>query len=371
MADSETVEVYQRQAEQWTAARTPVHHEAIGWLNRHRQEGPIIDVGTGPGWHLAPCEPPAVGLDVAGSMLQLARERTDHPVVLASADALPVRFGGAGGAIASRVYNHLPLDRNPAALADLHRSLAVDAPVLFEFLLIPNGAEPSNCRGLEARSGPPFEGRLFSMWERKALADTLEGAGFQLVDENHEATTDGCLTIRARRRFTLPDTVGPGMRLLICGLNPSPTSSETGVGFGRPGNRFWPAAAAAGLVTVDRDPRHALHRHRIGMTDLVKRTTRRADELTTSEYHSGLARVERLVRWLQPQAVCFVGLAGWRAVVDKKAKPGPQPEDLGGRPVYVMPSTSGLNASSRLDDLVGHLAAAAELADSTDIRTVP
>ena len=232
----------------------------------------------------------------------------------------------------------------------------------------------------------PFEGRLFSMWERDALADILEGAGFQVVDEDfngdidedfdedvdkeNEATGDECLTIRARRRFTLPDTVSPGMRLLICGLNPSPTSSETGVGFGRPGNRFWPAAVAAGLVTVDRDPRHALHHHRIGMTDLVKRTTRRADELSTSEYQSGLVRVERLVRWLQPQAICFVGLAGWRAVVDKKAKPGPQPEGLGGRPVYVMPSTSGLNASSRLDDLVGHLAAAAELADSSDVRTV-
>ncbi len=369
MADSETTEVYEQMAEQWAAARTPVHQEAIGWLNRNRQEGPIIDVGTGPGWHLAPCVSPAIGLDVAASMLELARQRTDHPVVLGSADALPFRFGGAGGAIASRVYNHLGLDQNPAALADLHRSLAVDAPVLFEFLLIPDGAEPSNRRGLEGRSGPPFEGRLFSMWERDALADTLEGAGFQIVDEDVDIgpTADGCLTIRARRRFSLPDTVGPGMRLLICGLNPSPTSSETGVGFGRPGNRFWPAAAAAGLVTVDRDPRHALRHHRIGMTDLVKRTTRRADELSTSEYQSGLARVERLVRWLQPQAICFVGLAGWRAVVDKKATPGPQPEGLGGRPVYVMPSTSGLNASSRLDDLVGHLIAAAELADSSDI----
>ncbi len=40
----------------------------------------------------------------------------------------------------------------------------------------------------------------------------------------------------------------------------------------------------------------------------------------------------------------MVGLAGWRAAVDRKAVAGVQPEPFGGRPVYVMPSTSGLNA---------------------------
>jgi hypothetical protein len=59
----------------------------------------------------------------------------------------------------------------------------------------------------------------------------------------------------------------------------------------------------------------------------------------------------------------MVGLAGWRAAVDRKAVAGVQPEPFGGRPVYVMPSTSGLNAHSRLDDLADHLRAAAALAD--------
>jgi len=36
---------------------------------------------------------------------------------------------------------------------------------------------------------------------------------------------------------------------------------------------------------------------------------------------------------------------------------------VGGRPVYVMPNTSGINASSSLDDLTEHLRAAARLAD--------
>ena len=45
-------------------------------------------------------------------------------------------------------------------------------------------------------------------------------------------------------------------------------------GFHRAGNRAWPALAAAGLATVDRDPVHLLGHHRIGMTDLVKTAER-------------------------------------------------------------------------------------------------
>jgi TDG/mug DNA glycosylase family protein len=99
------------------------------------------------------------------------------------------------------------------------------------------------------------------------------------------------------------------------------------------------------------------------MTDLVKRATPRADELTRDEYRDGFARVERLARWLRPGAVCFVGLAGWRAAVDRKAVAGVQPTACGGRPVYVMPSTSGLNARVPPAALAAHLSAAAALAD--------
>jgi len=99
------------------------------------------------------------------------------------------------------------------------------------------------------------------------------------------------------------------------------------------------------------------------MTDLVKRASPRADELTRDEYRAGLARVERMVRWLQPGAVCFVGLAGWRAAVDRKAVSGTQPDGIGGRPAYVMPSTSGLNARVPPAELADHLRVAAALAE--------
>jgi TDG/mug DNA glycosylase family protein len=148
------------------------------------------------------------------------------------------------------------------------------------------------------------------------------------------------------------------MRLLVCGLNPSVHAAKAGVGYVTPGNRFWPAALAAGLVTRDRDPAHALAEHGIGMTDLVARATARADELRPEEYRAGLARLERLCRRWQPGAVCMVGLTGWRIAVDRKAVAGVQERRLGGRPVYVMPSTSGLNAGTSLAALTDHLRAA-------------
>ena len=113
---------------------------------------------------------------------------------------------------------------------------------------------------------------------------------------------------------------------------------------------------------MDRDPDDALARHGLGMTDLVKRSTKAAAELSADEYQAGLDRVRHLVEWLRPGAVCFVGLAGWRATVDRGATAGVQPEALGGRPVYVMPSTSGLNARTSLGELTGHLKRAAQLA---------
>jgi TDG/mug DNA glycosylase family protein len=166
------------------------------------------------------------------------------------------------------------------------------------------------------------------------------------------------------RRRALADTVADGMRLLVCGVNASFYSADAGVGYARPGNRFWPAALAAGIVDRDRDPLAALASRGVGMTDFVKRPTRTAAEVTGSEYRHGFARLERLAEWLQPGAVCFVGLSGWRAAVNPKAVAGAQPEPVGGRPAYVMPSTSGLNARTPLGELTEHLVAAAALADS-------
>jgi double-stranded uracil-DNA glycosylase len=179
----------------------------------------------------------------------------------------------------------------------------------------------------------------------------LEGAGFRVIES---VSTPGAITWRVRRRRTLPDLVRPGLRLLVCGLNPSLYSADKGIPFARAGNRFWRAAVVARLVVTERDPFEALRRG-IGFTDLVKRATAGTHLLRAGEYRNGVARVEALVQRFRPGAVCFVGLDGWRKAVDRDASSGWIAGGFGGRPAYLMPSTSGRNARVLLPDLVTHL----------------
>jgi TDG/mug DNA glycosylase family protein len=194
-------------------------------------------------------------------------------------------------------------------------------------------------------------------WSEQRVDDVLRGAGFAAVSGVRRDRRGWRSHVRRER--TLADTVGPGMALLCVGLNPSLYSADAGVGFARPGNRFWPAMLAAGLVETARDARAALTDHGVGMTDLVKRATVAASEVHLEEYRTGLGRVDRLAGWLQPAAVCIVGLDGWRKVVDRHAVAGWQEPSVGGRPAYLMPNPSGLNAHAQVPDLAAHLRAAA------------
>ena len=264
--------------------------------------------------------------------------------VQADLERLPFRADALGGAWAARSYVHVAAEEVPMAWHDLHRSLRQDAEAE---LVVFDGD-----RSCDPVPGAALPGRRFSGQPLERWIDLAIGAGFEVEaseQDGHE------IRLRLRALRSLADTVGPGMRLLVCGLNPSLNAADAGVGFVTGNNRFWPAALAAGLVAVDRDPVHAIRSRGVGMTDLVKRATARASELTTAEYRSGLERLDRLCAWLRPDAILMVGLAGWRAATDRAATTGWQQRRVGDRPVYVMPSTSGLNARTSLDELTDHL----------------
>ncbi len=353
--DQQTVQLYEAESRTYAARRGPADLDRASALGAARVAPVVADLGSGPGWHTAALGPPAVAMDAARAMLELTQEAAPGAMcVQADLERLPYRRGALGGSWARNSYVHLRAAAVPLALAELHGALEVGAPVELTFF-----------RGeVEGRGIFPdddFPGRWFSSWTAERLHDVVVGAGFTIdaVEPRGGTAGDQGFRVRARREVSLPDHVGASMRLLVCGLNPSVHAADAGVGYVTPGNRFWPAALAAGLVTRDRDPRHALRHHQIGMTDLVKRATPRASALTSAEYRDGTARLDRLCAWLAPAAVCVVGLAGWRAAVDRRAAPGWQDRRLGGRPVYVMPSTSGLNAATPASELVEHLRAAA------------
>ena len=165
---------------------------------------------------------------------------------------------------------------------------------------------------------------------RDRMHALVVGAGFECINIR-SARERLTRTITARRLRSLPDLIAPGLRLLICGLNPSLYSADAGVPFARPGNRFWPAALHAELIVRCRNPVDALRRG-IGFTDLVKRATTAAAELRADEYVAGAARVAALISLYRPTATCFVGLEGWRRAGDRGAQPGWIRGGFGGRP---------------------------------------
>jgi double-stranded uracil-DNA glycosylase len=160
--------------------------------------------------------------------------------------------------------------------------------------------------------------------------------------------------IAAAHGRTVPDIIGPGLRVLFCGINPSLYSATVGHHFARPGNRFWPALHAAGFTERLLSPFEdaLLLRHGYGLTNLVRRATATADQLTHDELAAGGRRLVRLVRRYRPESVAVLGVTAYRTAFGRpKAILGPQAEQPGGAAIWVLPNPSGLNAHYQLDDL--------------------
>ena len=149
--------------------------------------------------------------------------------------------------------------------------------------------------------------------------------------------------------------MAPGLDVIFCGINPGLVSAARGHNFARPGNRFWPALHGAGFTPRLLRPEEAaeLPRFGIGMTNVVDRPSRGAADLTTEELRAGAAAVAELVREYQPRVLAVVRLGAFRTGFERpKAEIGLQPDRVGGRPVWVLPNPSGLNAHYQLPDLI-------------------
>lgn len=166
----------------------------------------------------------------------------------------------------------------------------------------------------------------------------------------------------------VPDLVGPNLRLLFVGINPSILSAETGFHFAHPGNRFYPALRAAGIlpedVTTPAQAAPALLERGVGITNLVARASIRADELDDDELRLGRARVECFVHEHRPRVVAVAGITAYRtAFGDRRATLGRQESRLGGAELWVVPNPSGLNAHATIATLADAYREVAEAGD--------
>jgi TDG/mug DNA glycosylase family protein len=164
-------------------------------------------------------------------------------------------------------------------------------------------------------------------------------------------------TFRGR---TVPDLIGPEVRLLFVGINPGLWTAAVGTHFAHPGNRFYPALRRAGLIdreidrgrgfTVD-DRAHVVDR-RIGITNLVAGATARASEVTDEALREGRRRLEQVVAVHGPRVVAVAGITAYRTAFNRRtARQGRQPDPIGEAELWVVPNPSGLNAHETVSSL--------------------
>jgi TDG/mug DNA glycosylase family protein len=101
------------------------------------------------------------------------------------------------------------------------------------------------------------------------------------------------------------------------------------------------------------------------VTNIAARPTRAAAELSREELRTGAIELDAVVRAHAPRLVAVVGLGAYRTAFDRpKAGWGLQPAAIGGRPVWVLPNPSGLNAHYKPADFARLYGEAREYADT-------
>lgn len=162
----------------------------------------------------------------------------------------------------------------------------------------------------------------------------------------------------AARGRTINDVLAPGLDAVFVGINPGLWSGATGHHFARPGNRFWKALHGSGFTDRVLSPSEdvRLPRYGLGVTNLVGRSTARADELTPKELlDGGAALVEKLER-VRPHAVAVLGIGAFRSAFRPRAELGRQEDRIADAQVWVLPNPSGLNAHYQVDALAARFA---------------
>jgi double-stranded uracil-DNA glycosylase len=169
--------------------------------------------------------------------------------------------------------------------------------------------------------------------------------------------------------ITLPDYLEPGLDLVFVGINPGLYSVAQGHYFARRNSRFWPALSASklsagirqslGTSTLKPEHDHVLSKFGIGLTDVIKRPSANAAELSPEEFKKWSPLLLEKLQRHRPLVACFHGLSGFRPFLkhalmcpDRKPTLGPQPEYAGTVRLYVVPNPSPANAHFTLTDQI-------------------
>jgi TDG/mug DNA glycosylase family protein len=150
----------------------------------------------------------------------------------------------------------------------------------------------------------------------------------------------------------VPDVVGPGVRLVLCGINPGRASAAAGAHFANPRNDFWRLLHAAGFTPrlfAPEEQRELLSLG-VGLTNAARRTTRGSGDLRKGDFAGAAERLDEIARTFRPAVIGFVGKAAFSGVYGGRPEHGLQQRRLEDTALFVLPSTSPANAAVPWDE---------------------
>ncbi len=144
----------------------------------------------------------------------------------------------------------------------------------------------------------------------------------------------------------VPDVLGPGLRVVFCGINPGRVSAAARAHFANPRNDFWRLLGDAGFTPrlYEPDEQFDLPELGIGLTNAANRTTPGSGDLRRGDFAGSAERLRKLAADLRPRAIAFVGKEAYRGVFGERPELGAQRRTLADVGLFVLPSTSPANA---------------------------
>lgn len=135
--------------------------------------------------------------------------------------------------------------------------------------------------------------------------------------------------------------------MVFVGFNPGERSARIGHYYAGRWNQFWNLLFESGLVPErlrPEDDRRVVE-FSLGLTDVVKRWSKSASDLRQADFRRGVPRLKERLRMAAPRVVAFNGKVAYEKFCGHAARLGWQRELFDGAKVFVLPSTSGRNAS--------------------------
>ena len=152
-----------------------------------------------------------------------------------------------------------------------------------------------------------------------------------------------------------PNILARGLDVIFCGLNPALSAAVAGHNFSNRNNRFWPVLHLAGFTDVRLQPQdeRRLLAYGCGITAIVRRPTKRAEEVSPEEFRQARLGFEAKMRHYAPRSIAFLGKRAFSAMTGRSDVDwGRLPTEFAGTMAWLLPNPSGLNRGFTRDALV-------------------